>query len=230
MFFYIDPVYFWYIFIPTLIISFGVQLYLKRTNAKWSQISNSEQIPGPVVARNIFDKTSLQAIPVERVPGNLTDHFDPASNVVRLSDGTAKTTSVAAMAVTAHELGHVQQYQEGSAMIKARNFLLPALRFSPTISYFALFMGFFFNMTGLIWVGIFFFALMVLFSVLTIPVEFNASSRGLKLLEESGLMQTEQDRQGSKAILRAAGLTYVAAAVTSVMQLLYYISVAQRRR
>lgn len=230
MFFYIDPIYFWYIFIPTLIISFGVQLYLRRTNAKWANVGNSEHLAGPAVARQIFANTTLQAIPIERVPGNLTDHFDPGSNVVRLSDGSAKTTSIAAMAVTAHELGHVQQYQEGSAMIKARNVLLPALRFSPTISYFALFMGFFFNMTGLIWVGIFFFGLMVVFSVLTIPVEFNASSRGLKLLEESGLMQTEQDRQGSQAMLRAAGLTYVAAAITSVMQLLYYISVARRRR
>lgn len=229
MFFYIDPVYFWYIFIPTLIISLGVQIYLKNTNAKWSKIANSSHIPGMVVAKQLFAQTSLQAIPVERVPGNLTDHFDPGANVVRLSDGTAKTTSVSAMAVTAHELGHVQQYQEGSAMIKARSFLLPALRFSPTISYFALFMGFFFNMTGLIWVGIFFFALMVLFSILTIPVEFNASSRGLRLLEEAGLMQSEQDRQGAKAMLRAAGLTYVAAAITSVLQLLYYISVAQRR-
>ncbi len=227
--FYIDPVYFWYIFIPTLIISVGVQIYLKRTNAKWRKVANSDNMPGILVAKQIFANTSLQAIPVERVSGNLTDHFDPGSNVVRLSDGTAKTTSISAMAVTAHELGHVQQYQEGSAMIMARGFLLPALRFSPTISYFALFMGFFFNMTGLIWVGIFFFALMVLFSVLTIPVEFNASSRGLKLLDEAGLMQTEQDRKGAKSMLNAAGLTYVAAAVTSIMQLLYYISVAQRR-
>lgn len=230
MFFYIDPVYFWYVFIPVLIISFGVQIYLKNTHAKWSKVANSEHAPGMVVARQIFNGTSLQAIPLERVPGNLTDHFDPGANVVRLSDSTAKQTSVAAMAVAAHELGHVQQYQDGSAMIKVRGFLLPALKFSPTLSYIALFLGFFFNMTGLVWVGIFFFALMVLFSLLTIPVEFNASSRGLRLLEEAGLMVTDDDRKGSRAMLRAAGLTYVAAAVTSVLQLLYYISVAQRRR
>lgn len=226
--FYIDPTYFWYIFIPTLIISIGVQIYLKNTHAKWSKIANSSHTPGVIVAKQIFANTSLQQIRVERVSGNLTDHFDPGANVVRLSDSTAKQTSVSAMAVTAHELGHVQQYQEGSAMIKARGFLLPALKFSPTLSYFALFMGFFFNMSGLIWVGIFFFSLMVLFSVLTIPVEFNASSRGLKLLEEAGLMQTEEDRKGAKSMLNAAGLTYVAAAVTSILQLLYYISRARR--
>ena len=229
MFFYIDPVYFWYVFIPVLVISVGVQIYLKNTNAKWSKIANSDNAPGLVVAKQIFANTSLQAIPVERVSGNLTDHFDPGANVVRLSDSTARQTSVAAMAVAAHELGHVQQYQDGSAMIKARGFLLPALKFSPTLSYLALFMGFFFNMTGLIWVGIFFFALMVLFSLLTIPVEFNASSRAIKLLDEAGLMHTEEDRKGSKAMLNAAGLTYVAAAVTSILQLLYYISVAKRR-
>lgn len=230
MFFYIDPVYFWYIFIPTLIISIGVQIYLKNTNARWSQVANSSNMPGVVVAQQIFNKTSLQPIKVEQISGHLTDHFDPGANVVRLSDSTARRTSVAAMAVTAHELGHVQQYQQGSAMIKARGFLLPALKFSPTLSYISLFLGFFFNMTGLIWVGIFFFALMVLFSILTIPVEFNASSRGLKLLDEAGLMRSEEDRRGARSMLTAAGLTYVASAVTSIMQLLYYISVAQRRR
>ena len=111
--FYIDPIYFWYVFIPVLIISVGVQIYLKRTHAKWSKVANSDNAPGMVIAKQIFNGTSLQAIPVERVPGNLTDHFDPGANVVRLSDGTAKQTSVAAMAVTAHELGHVQQYQSG---------------------------------------------------------------------------------------------------------------------
>lgn len=228
--FYFDPVYFWYIFIPTLIISFGVQMYLRNTNAKWSKISNGRHIPGPIVAQQIFANTSLMAIPVEGIAGNLTDHFDPGANIVRLSEGTTRTTSVAAMAVTAHELGHVQQYQEGSALIRARGFLIPALRFSPTLSYISLLMGFWFNLVGLIYIGILFFSLMVLFSILTIPVEFNASSRGLRLLEESGLMISEQDRQGSRAMLRAAGLTYVAAAVTSVLQLLYYISIAQRRR
>ncbi len=229
MFFYIDPVYFWYVFIPVLIISLGVQIYLKNTHAKWNKVANSDNMAGVMVAKQIFEKTSLQPIRVERISGNLTDHFDPGANVVRLSDSTAKKTSVAAMAVTAHELGHVQQYQQGSAMIRARGFLLPALKFSPTLSYIALFLGFFFNLTGLIWVGIFFFSLMVLFSVLTIPVEFNASSRGMKLLDEAGLLHTEEDRRGARATLNAAGLTYVAAAVTSILQLLYYISVAKRQ-
>jgi Zn-dependent membrane protease YugP len=133
------------------------------------------------------------------------------------------------MAVTGHEFGHVQQYQTGSGLIKARGVLLPALQFSPTISYIALILGLWFNMTGLLWVGIFFFALMVLFSILTLPIELNASRRGIKLLEESGLMQNEQDAKGARQVLNAAALTYLAAAVTSILQLLYYISVAKRR-
>jgi Zn-dependent membrane protease YugP len=226
---YIDPVYFWYVFIPTILISLGVQLYLRSTFSKWSKIRNSSGMFGPQVAKRLFDRTSLQPIRVERVSGSMTDHYDPANNVVRLSDPVAKQNSVASMAVTAHELGHVQQYQSGSGLIKARGFLLPALQFSPTISYIAILFGLWFNMTGLLWFGIVFFGLMVLFSLLTLPIELDASRRGTKLLQEAGLMQNESDAKGSRAVLTAAALTYLAAAVTSILQLLYYISIAKRR-
>ena len=226
---YIDPVYFWYVFIPTLLISIGVQIYLRSTFSKWSKVRNSAGLAGPQVAHEIFGHTSLQAISLERISGTMTDHFDPGANVVRLSDPVAKQNSVASMAITAHELGHVQQYQTGSALIKVRGFLLPALQFSPTISYIAILMGLWFNMTGMLWLGIIFFALMVLFSILTLPVEIDASRRGTKLLQEAGLMQAETDAQGSRAVLSAAALTYLAAAVTSILQLLYYISIANRR-
>lgn len=227
--FYIDPTYFWYIFIPTLIISFGVQIYMKRSFSKWGAVANSLHVSGYETTQVLFNRTSLDPIPVETVPGTLSDHYDPGENVVRLSKDVSSGESVASMAVAAHELGHVQQYQTGSGLIKMRGFLLPALQFSPVLSYIALFLGFFFNMTGLIWVGIFFFALMVLFSVLTLPVELNASKRALAMLDETGLRQTEEDIAGTKAVLRAAAMTYLAAAVTSILQLLYYVSIAQRR-
>jgi Zn-dependent membrane protease YugP len=226
---YIDPVYFWYVFIPTMLISIGVQVYLRSTFSKWSNVKNSSGFVGPQVAQQLFDRTSLQPISVERIRGSMTDHFDPGANVVRLSDPVATKPSVASMAVTAHELGHVQQYQTGSGLIKVRGFLLPALQFSPTISYIAILFGLWFNMTGLLWLGILFFALMVLFSILTLPVEIDASRRGTKLLQEAGLMQAESDAQGSRAVLTAAALTYLAAAITSILQLLYYVSVANRR-
>ena len=228
--FYIDPIYFWYILIPTLLISLGVQLYLRNTNARWNKVRNSSGLNGTQIGKQLFDRTSLQAVRLDHVSGSLTDHFDPGANVVRLSDTTYNKNSISAMAITAHELGHVQQYQTGSALIKARGFLLPALQFSPTISYIAILLGLWFNMTGMLWLGIIFFGIMVLFSILTLPVEFDASRRGLKLLDEAGLMQSDQDRKGSQAVLRAAALTYLAAAVTSILQLLYYISLAQRRR
>jgi hypothetical protein len=227
--FYIDPNYFWYVFIPTLLISIGVQVYLKSTFAKWGQVRNHINMNGMQVGQALFDKTSLQGIPLQRTPGSLSDHFDPGANVVRLSDPIATQPSVAAMAVTAHELGHVQQYQTGSALISARGFLLPALQFSPTLSYIAIMLGFWFNATGLIWIGILFFALMVLFSILTLPVEIDASRRGLRLLREAGLFQNEEDERGARSMLTAAGLTYLAAAVTSILTLLYYISRAQSR-
>jgi len=228
--FFIDPVYFWLVFIPVLVISAGVQIYLKSTFNKWSQVHNSSDMNGVQVGQQLFARTSLQPVRLERTPGTLSDHYDPGANVVRLSDPVATQPSVASMAVTAHELGHVQQYQTGSGLIRMRGFLLPALQFSPTISYIAILMGLIFNLTGLLWIGIFFFALMVLFSILTLPVELNASRRGLSMLSEANLMASEQDAKGARQVLNAAALTYLAAAIASILQLLYYISVARRGR
>lgn len=225
-----DPNYFILVFIPTMILSLGVQLYLRSSYSKWSKVRNSNNLTGAQVSEILFDRTALIDIPMEVVPGNLTDHFDPRSNIVRLSQGTATQPTVASMAIAAHELGHVQQYQTGSALIKARNFLVPAVQFSPTVSYIAILAGFLLNITGLIWIGIIFFGLMVVFTILTLPVEFDASRRAMSLLGEAGLVQSKEDQQGARAVLRAAALTYVAAAITSVLTLLYYISLANRRR
>jgi Zn-dependent membrane protease YugP len=222
--------YFIFIAIPTLIISLGVQLYLRNTYGKWSKVRNANNLTGTQVGDALFDRTSLNEIAMQVVPGQMTDHFDPRANVVRLSQGTATQPSVAAMAIAAHELGHVQQYQIGSGLIKARNFLVPAVQFSPTVSYIAILLGILFNSAGLMWVGVVFFGVMVLFTLLTLPVEFDASRRGLNLLSEAGLLSADQDSRGARAVLRAAALTYVAAAVTSILQLLYYISIANRRR
>ena len=207
-----------------------MQLYLNSTFSKWKKIRNHVGLNGAQVAQQLFAKTSLQDVRLEATPGEMTDHFDPGKNVVRLSKTVATQPSVASMAIAAHELGHVQQYQTGSALIKMRNFLLPALRVSPIISYFAIFIGFFFNMVGLIWIGILFFGIMVLFSIFTLPVEIDASRRGLKLLDEAGLLVDPKDKAGATQMLKAAGLTYLAAAVTSILQLLYYVGLAKRRQ
>jgi len=225
MFYSFDPVYFWYVFIPTMLLSVFVQIYLQSSFAKWNKTRNQSGLTG----QQLFDHTSIKPIPLERISGSLTDHFDPRANVVRLSDTVAVQPTVAAMAVTAHELGHVQQYQTGSGMIGARNFLLPALQFSPVLSYISFFLGFVFNLTHMIWIGVFFFGLMVLFSVLTLPIEIDASHRALKLLREADLIKTKEEAAGVRQVLNAAAMTYLAAAITSLLQLLYYVSVAKRQ-
>lgn len=228
--FYFDPAYFFFIALPTLVLSGLAQMYLQSTFSKWDRIPNTEQMTGMEVAQTLFARTSLQTIPVERTGGALTDHYDPRANIVRLSTVIADKPSIGAMAVAAHELGHVQQYQTKSGLIVLRGFLMPALRFSPTVSYIAIFLGLMFSMTGLLWLGVVFFGLMVVFSILTLPIELDASRRGLNLLREAGLLDTQQEEKGARQVLTAAAMTYLAAAVTSVLQLLYYISLAQRQQ
>ena len=186
---------------------------------------------GQIKAPQVGDTTvNTSEIEFQHISGNLTDHYDPRTNTVRLSDGVANRHSVAAMAIVAHELGHAQQHEHNSILITMRNFLLPAVSLSPRIAYFLIFIGLIFNLAGAFWLGVIFYGLMVLFSIVTLPVEFNASSRGRKLLREAGLMVTQEDEAGSQRVLMAAASTYVAAAVTAILQLLYYISIGRRRR
>jgi hypothetical protein len=276
--FYIDPLYIW-IFIITLVISIGAQLFIRSAYNKWSKVRNSAGMTGAQVGQEIVRRTSLgdsgysvpdpraskeisrladlkdkgviteeeyraktvqlertsastvaSSIHFERIGGAMTDHYDPRSHTVRMSDSVATQPSVSAMAIVAHELGHAEQHEQSSIFISMRNVLLPAVRFSPQVALLLIFVGLFFNLVGLLWIGIFFYALMVVFTILTLPVEIDASRRGLRLLRESGLMQSEDDARGSRQVLTAAASTYIAAAVTAILQLLYYISLANRRR
>lgn len=174
-------------------------------------------------------RVNTSEIQFQHVSGNLTDHYDPRSHTVRLSDAVANRNSVAALAIVAHELGHAQQHESSSILISMRNVLLPAVSLSPRIAFLLIFIGLIFNFTGLFWLGVMFYGLMVLFAIITLPVEFDASRRGRRLLEEAGLMVSDQDVSGSRKVLTAAASTYVAAAVTAVLQLLYYISIGRRR-
>lgn len=182
-----------------------------------------------VNARANDSRVNRSSIGFERVGGTLSDHYDPRTHTVRLSEGVANRKSVAAMAIVAHELGHAQQHENNSFLITMRNVLVPAVRFSPMVAYFLIIIGVFLNIVGAIWLGVLFYGLMVLFSVLTLPVEIDASRRGIALLKESGLIRVEQDEQGARNVLTAAASTYVAAAVTAILTLLYYISLARRR-
>lgn len=218
------------VLIPTLVLSAVAQLFVRNAYSKWSNTRNSRGLTGPQVAEAIIAATDeLRPVRLEGTQGQLTDHFDPAENIVRMSEGVATLPSVASMAIVAHELGHAQQYAEKSLLITARSFLVPAVRISPTVSYFLIMIGLFTSASGLLELGILFFGITVVFMLLTLPVEIDASMRGLRLLRTSGVMTNEEDMSGARQMLTAAAMTYIAAAVTAVLQLLYYLSLAQRR-
>ncbi len=227
---FFDGSYLLWVMIPSLLLSLAAQFFVRSAYGKWSRERNSANADGEEVARIIMQRTSVSGVSLEGVPGQMTDHYDPRSHTVRISADNARTPSVAAMAITAHELGHAQQHQEKSPLIAARSFLIPAVQFSPTIGYMLIFAGLAINSLQLAWVGVLLFGVMVVFMVLTLPVEIDASTRGMKLLRESGLLQTEQDAAGARQVLTAAALTYFAAAIGAVLQLLYYVSLVNRRR
>lgn len=246
---FFDPIYLLLI-IVTLVISGGAQLYVSSAYKKWSGVRNAMNLNGAQVGQAIVDRTplgdfvnapkSIQAvgqfgtngstIRFQRASGQLTDHYDPRTHAVSLSDGVASQPSVAAMAIVAHELGHAQQHEQSSILMTMRSLLVPAVQFSPQIAYLMIFLGLILRVTGLIYLGALVYGLMVLFTVVTLPVEIDASRRALALLRESNLIQDERDASGARQVLTAAALTYVAAAVTAVLTLLYYLSLANRRR
>jgi len=231
---WIDPLYL-VLFFATLVISGASQVYIRKTFGKWSGITNSSGLTGVQIGEKLVRdvdfggaRGSATSISFKVVPGDLSDHFDPRTKEIGLSQEVASQGSVAAMAVTAHEVGHAQQDAEGSVAMKARAFLVPAVTVSPTVSYLLIFVGLVFNLTGLFWLGIIVFGVMVLFSIMTLPVEIGASRRALVMLRETGMLANPQDEEGVRRVLTAAAMTYVAAAVTSILTLLYYISRARR--
>jgi uncharacterized protein len=231
---YLDPLYI-VLFVVTLVISGAAQLYIKSTFARWNGVRNGVGLSGLEVGDRLLSAAMFggrnghaAGIGFKIVPGDLSDHFDPRTKQVGLSQTVAQRPSVAAMAVTAHEVGHAQQHAEGTFAMRARNVLVPALTFSPMLSYALIFAGLIFNITGLFWMGIIVFGLMVVFSILTLPVEIGASRRALVMLRQSGIIIRPEDDAGARRVLIAAALTYVAAAVTAVLTLLYYMSLARR--
>lgn len=226
---FFDPMYLLLVALPTMVLSGLAQWYVRSSYSKWLKQRNTMGLAGAEVAQRIMRAApELRDVRLEGTPGELSDHFDPRGNVVRMSPGIAQQPSVASMAIVAHELGHAQQYAEKSSLIGLRQFLLPAVQLSPNVAYGLILFGMITQATGLLWLGIAVFGLTVVFMLLTLPVEIDASRRGLALLRQAGLMQTETDSGGSRQVLTAAALTYVAAAVSSLLTLFYYVMLAQR--
>jgi hypothetical protein len=215
------------IFFVAMVASLAAQVYVSYVFGKWGAVENGAKLTGTQVVERIQDKAGLTA-QLQAGDKRTGDHYDPRSHTVYLTEQIAEKPSVLAMAVTAHELGHAQQHQENSGLIQMRSLLVPAVQLSPTIAYALVTAGLFFGFFRLIWLGAFVFGLVVAFMFLTLPVEVDASRRGVLLLREIGVISNREDRRGIHQVLTAAALTYVAASVLSLSQLLRYISLARR--
>lgn len=213
-----------------LILPIVAQVNVTSTFNKYKKVRNSRGLTADQVARQILDSNGLFYIRVEHVSGNLTDHFDPTANVVRLSDSVYGQTSVAAIGVAAHECGHACQHAEEYAPIQIRTAIVPVVNICSRFWYLAFIIGvlLFETMPSLIYVGIIMFAAVVLFQLVTLPVELDASGRALKTLENDGILEAAEVPHAKK-VLTAAAFTYVAALITSIMQLLRLLSAAKRR-
>jgi len=218
---YFDPSYLIFVMLPALVLSGMAQLYLKSAYGKWKQRRNSAGVTGVQTAQIIMRNYGLN-VALYRVEQELGDHYDPSKQSVGMSPYIADQPSVASMAVAAHEFGHVQQYAEKSPLIAARTFILPVAQLGSSAAYFLIIGGLLLNFFPLAVLGLVLFGAAVVFSVLTLPVEFDASRRGLKMLTESGLIKTAEDRSGAQAVLRAAALTYVAATAVAILNFAYY--------
>jgi hypothetical protein len=223
--FYFDPLFCLFA-IPGLLLAVWAQIQVKGAYAKYTQVRNGRGLTGLQAAQYLMSNLGLN-LNVEGTPGQLSDHYDPRSKTLRLSQGVAQQPSVASVAIVAHELGHAMQDKTGYAPLKLRGAIVPAVQLSPMVSYVLFLAGFLLQAPSLVNLGIIVFSISVVFSLITLPVEFNASKRGLQMLEANQILVGDE-MNGARAVLRAAALTYVAAAVQSVMTLLYYISRARR--
>ncbi len=224
---YIDSVY-WYFAIPGLILSFLAQLYVKYAFNKYSKVSSGKSMTGEEAGKVIRDGERF-SVAIEATQPSLGDHFDPTQNIVRLSVENISSNSISNVAIVAHEFGHVQQKFSSSLIYKIRSVMVPVTNLGTKAGYILFFIGIAISAINLAEIGLVFFSTSVLFSLITLPVELNASSRGMKLVEKYDLID-ENGRSGASMVLRAAALTYVAGLLTSILNLFYYVNILNRRR
>lgn len=211
-----------------LIITLGAQFYVNSSYKKYKKISINKNLSGRDAARKVLDKNGLSNVDVVEVSGNLTDHYDPSKKVVRLSTDIYQGNSIASVAVACHECGHAIQDKEGYIMLRVRHALIPLVNISSYAGYIAILIGVFFSIVNLIWLGILFEVVILLFQLVTLPVEFNASSRALKQIKELGLLGTDEFK-GARTMLVAAALTYVASVAATVLEILRLVLIFGRR-
>jgi hypothetical protein len=211
--------------LPAFILMLLVQLYVKSAYGKWSKVPARSRFNGSQAAERLIHTGGLNNVRVEGVQGNLTDHYDPRSKVLRLSQGVYSGNSVAALAIAAHELGHAMQDKEGYFPLRLRAAMVPAVNIGSYLGWILILIGILLSYVQVAWLGVAVFSMGALFSLATLPVELNASARAKRLLVESGLIVGEDEMRGVNNVLNAAALTYVAALITAVLQLLYWVSI-----
>ncbi|MBQ2897571.1 MAG: zinc metallopeptidase [Clostridia bacterium] len=213
--------------LPAIILAMFAQAKVSSTFNKYSKVNNHRGITGADVAKKILNLYGISDVTVEKVSGNLTDHFDPKSKVIRLSDSVYSSTSVAALGVAAHETGHAIQHNKGYMPIRLRNAVLPVASIGSNIAFPLVILGIIFSFSTLVNFGIILFSAVVLFQIITLPVEFNASRRAISVLEEQYIL-TDDELGGAKKVLSAAAMTYVAATIVALGNLLRLLSLARR--
>lgn len=223
--YYIDPTYL--ILIPAILISAWAQFKVSSTFNKYSTVRSINGYTGAQVARILLNDAGLQEVEIQQVPGRLSDHYDPRAKVLRLSSDVYGSTSVASIGVAAHEVGHAIQDKESYSSLVFRNAIVPVVNFSSSLSWILFFIGILFSYSTLVTIGIILFSVVVLFQLVTLPVEFNASSRALKILEARGILY-DKEVDGARKVLSAAALTYVAATLMAVLQLVRLIAISNR--
>lgn len=218
--------------VPCIIITLICQIKVQSTFSKYSKIRNSRNITGAQAAEYVLRQNGVTGVRIEHVSGSMTDHFDPRTNVIRLSDTVYNSNSVAAVGVACHEAGHAVQHAVGYLPNKIRSIILPMAKIGSQLSWILILLGLVFTAKVgfvLLYIGIVLFSLSVLFTIATLPVEFNASKRALECIRESDLLYGDE-YTGAKRTLQAAAMTYVASALTAIMQLLRLIIIARGRR
>ena len=232
MFFYgFDWTYIVFI-LPCIIITLICQVNVKSTFSKYSNMRNSRNLTGAQAAQYVLTQNGVTGVTIEHIGGNLTDHFDPRTNTIRLSDSVFDSNSVAAVGVAAHEAGHAVQHAQNYLPNRIRGAVLPLAKLGSQLSWIFIIIGLCFTAKvgfTLLYIGIILFSLSVLFTIATLPVEFNASKRALQTIKNSDLLYGEE-YTGAKRTLQAAAMTYVASALTAILQLVRLIFIANNRR
>ncbi len=219
---YYGDYYFLILVIPAMILASIAQVMVKTTFSSKSKVLSSRGITGAQAASRVLSYYGISNVQIERVSGNLTDHYDPKTNIIRLSDGVYNSTSIAAIGVACHEAGHAAQHAEGYLPIKIRNSIVPLCNIGSTIGIPLAVIGYFLSFEPLVTIGLMLYALIAVFQFATLPVEFNASHRAMRVIDETGLLD-DSEQSGARKVLTAAAMTYVASLIVALANLLRFV-------